>query len=156
LSGSVRSRSFISLRRKTENHKATMCQQRLGRRSWLIAFFLGVVFVCGPFAADEPASTFRLIIDYGDGSQKAFTSLACKKKMTVFDALQAAEKQPHGIKVAHTGSGATTFITAIDDLTNEGAAGRNWRYTVNDQPARIGAGAMELKAGDVVVWRFGK
>jgi len=133
-----------------------MCQQRLRRRDGLVAFFLGVAFVCSALAADEPASAVRLMIDYGDGSQKAFTSLAWKEKMTVFDALKAAEKHPHGIKVTHTGSGAGVFITAIDDLTNEGAAGRNWRYTVNDQPAGVGAGAMELKAGDAIVWRFGK
>ena len=75
--------------------------------------------------------------------------------MTVFDALQAAEKHPRGIKLTFTGRGETIFITAIDDAANEGASGRNWRYTVNDQPARYSAGVMELKSGDAVVWRFG-
>jgi hypothetical protein len=139
-----------------------MCQQRLRRRNWLVACILGVAFVCCSLAGDEPASTVppestvRLMIDYGDGSQKTFTSLAWKEKMTVFDALKAAEKHPRGIKVTHTGSGAGVFITAIDDLKNEGADGRNWRYTVNDQPAGVGAGGMELKAGDAIVWRFEK
>ncbi len=133
-----------------------MRQQRFRRRNCFVAFFFGFAFVCGSLLADEPASAVRLTIDYGDGVQKTFTSLAWKEKMTVFDALQAAEHHPRGIKVAHIGSGAGVFITAIDDLSNEGAGGRNWRYTVNDTPAGVGAGAMELKRGDAVVWRFGK
>jgi hypothetical protein len=46
------------------------------------------------------------------------------------------------------------FITAIDDAANEGDGGRNWRYTVNDQPARTSAGVAEVKAGDTILWRF--
>jgi len=139
----------------TENRKPTMCQPRLKCRHWFIAFFLGFVFVCCNLVADD-ANVVRLTIDYGDGVQKTFTSLPWKEKMIVFDALQAAENHPRGIKVAHTGRGETIFISAIDDLANEGAAGRNWRYTVNEKPALVGAGAMKLKAGDEIVWRFEK
>jgi len=106
--------------------------------------------------AQETAAGVRLTIDYGDGVQKVFAALPWKATMTVFDALQAAEKHPRGIKLRFTGRGATIFIIAIDDAENEGANARNWRYTVNDQPARSSAGVMELKAGDEVVWRFGK
>lgn len=107
-------------------------------------------------AAQEPAASVRLSIDFGDGVQKTFSALVWQDKMTVFDALQAAEKHPRGIKVGHTGSGDTTFITSIDDTGNEGADGRNWRYSVNDQPARYSSAIAELKAGDAVVWRFEK
>ena len=106
-------------------------------------------------AAQEAAVSVRLTIDYGDGVHKTFPALPWKVNMTVFDALQAAEKHPRGIKVGFQGSGETTFITTIDDAENEGANGRNWRYTVNDQPARYSAGVMELKSGDAVVWCFG-
>jgi len=58
--------------------------------------------------------------------------------------------------LAFNGRGETTFITTIDDAMNEGANGRNWRYTVNNQPAQQSAGVMELKAGDAVIWRFEK
>jgi hypothetical protein len=133
-----------------------MCQQQFGRRNCLLGFILAAAFVCGSLLGDEPASVVRLTIDYGDGVQKTFTSLKWKEKMTVFDALKAAKNHPRGIKVSHIGSGAGVFITAIDGVTNEGAGGRNWRYTVNDTPAQVGAGGMELKAGDVIVWRFGK
>jgi hypothetical protein len=106
--------------------------------------------------AQDAAASVRLTVDYGDGAQKTFNALPWKEKMTVFDALQAVEKHPRGVKVASIGRGETVFITAIDNVANEGANGRNWRYTVNDQPAQSSAGVMELKAGDAVVWRFAK
>ncbi len=106
--------------------------------------------------AQEPATSVRLTIDYGDGVQKSYSSLPWKEKMTVFDALQAAEKHPRGIQLDYSGSGETIFIKAIDDARNEGAGGSNWRYQVNDQPARYSAGVAELKVGDTVAWRFAK
>src|SRR4051812_27613233 len=112
------------------------------RRDWLAAFVLAAACLCSQSVADEPSRTAGLTIDYGDGVQKTFTSLPWKEKMTVFDLLKAAEKSPRGIKVAHTGSGETFFITAIDDLSNEGAGGNNWRYTVNGNPALSSAGVM--------------
>jgi hypothetical protein len=115
----------------------------------LVLSLAGVVF-------GQEASSVRLTIDYGDGVQKTFAMLTWKDKMTVFDALKAAEQHSRGIRVSHTGIGETVFITAIDDRENEGAGERNWRYTVNDQPARYSAGVAELKAGDTVVWRFMK
>lgn len=127
-------------------------------------FFFAAIFVTSCFlpnfghqaVAEDAAASVRLTIDYGDGVQKTYTALPWKPKMTVFDALQAAEKHDRGIKVTFTGKGETVFITAIDDLANEGADAPNWRYTVNDQPARYSAGVMDLKAGDAVLWRFAK
>jgi len=114
-----------------------------------------IVFAASGFAAaqDTPPSV-RLTIDYGDGVQKTFSALEWKDKMTVFDALEAAEKHVRGIKVKHTGAGETVFITAIDDAVNEGRGGRNWRYTVNDERASTSAGVAEVKAGDTILWRF--
>jgi hypothetical protein len=100
--------------------------------------------------------TVRLTIDYGDGVQKTFVALPWRNQMTVFDALKEAEQHERGIRVQHTGSGVTIFITSIDGLDNEGARGRNWRYTVNDQPAGSSAGVMQLSQGDMVLWRFRK
>jgi hypothetical protein len=119
-----------------------------------IGHCLGVV--PSSLCAENAIATIRLTIDYGDGVQKTFAALPWKEKMTVFESLQAAEKHSRGIKLAFLGRAETIFITAIDDAVNEGANGRNWRYTVNDQPAQYSAGVMELKAGDIVMWRFGK
>jgi hypothetical protein len=139
---------------KSNNHR------RKRRRALSLAALalIGVAIAANarPAQTQDKAATIRLTIDYGDGVQKLFTALPWKEKTTVFDALQAAEKHSRGIKVAFTGRGEFVFITAIDDAANEGASGPNWRYTVNDQPARYSAGVMELKAGDAVVWRFAK
>ena len=106
--------------------------------------------------ADEPAAplkTVRLTIDYGDGVQKVFSGLPWKEEATVFAALEAAAKHPRGIKFEHRGRGATTLITSIDDLKNEGR-GRNWLYEVNDKLGETSCAIAELKPGDAVLWRF--
>jgi hypothetical protein len=127
---------------------------RLSGRSLTWLLFSTVLAFATVAGAQDASRTIRLTIDYGDGVEKSFTRLEWKDKMTVFDALQAAEKHERGIKLKHTGGGETVFIVAIDDLENEGQGGKNWRYNVNDQGARVSAGVAELKAGDAVVWRF--
>lgn len=109
----------------------------------------------GTIAAEPEAAakTVRLTVDYGDGVQKHFTGLAWKEGVTVFDSLQTAAKHPRGIKMTHQGSGATTLITAIDDLKNEGR-GRNWIFEVNGKLGEKSCALVELKPGDAVLWRF--
>ena len=109
---------------------------------------------CRRLQAAEPAKTVKLTIDYGDGVQKVFSELAWKEGLTVFAALGQAAEHPRGIKLTHQGQGATTLVTAIDDLKNEGR-GRNWVYDVNGKLADRGCGVWELQAGDAVLWRFG-
>ena len=106
-------------------------------------------------AEEGEKRTVQLTVDYGDGVQKTFSSLAWKEKQTVFDALQQAARHPRGIKLAHQGSGERLFVTAIDDVKNEGV-GRNWTYLVNGKLADRSAGVFELQAGDAVLWRFAK
>lgn len=104
----------------------------------------------GPAMAEK---TVRLTVDYGDGAQKALTELPWKEGTTVFDALQSAAKHPRGIKFEHRGSGATTLITSIDGLKNEGR-GRNWLYEVNGKLGETSCAVAELASGDAVLWRF--
>src|SRR5262245_50003549 len=123
---------------------------------WLLLTALTLTAPAGAAAAEEPAAADKavsLTIDYGDGVQKRFTNLAWQEEATVFDVLQAAMKHTRGIKVAHQGSGATTLITAIDDLKNEGR-GRNWLFEVNGKLGEKSCALVELKAGDAVLWRF--
>jgi hypothetical protein len=99
--------------------------------------------------------SIRLIVDYGDGVQKHFTALPWKKDMTVFDAMSAAKESTHGITFQHTGSGATAFLTKIDDMQNEGGAGkRNWIFWVNTSLGDKSFGVYKLDPSDVVSWRF--
>ncbi len=124
-------------------------------RRTLVTLFLSLAAALA--AAAEPAKekSIKLTIDYGDGVQKVFVALPWTEKLTVLSALQAAEKHPRGIKIAHQGSGERVLVTAIDDLKNEGR-GNNWLYEVNGKLADKSAGVYELSAGDAVLWRFGK
>lgn len=106
--------------------------------------------------ANEPAlETVKVVVDFGDGSQKQFGAVPWKQEMTVFAALEAAAKHPRGFKFAHQGKGETVLVTAIDDLKNEGR-GRNWLYEVNGKLGDRSCAVMPLKAGDSILWRFGK
>lgn len=104
---------------------------------------------------EPPQKSVKLVVDYADGTKKEFSALEWKTGMTVFAALEAAAKHPRGIKLEYQGKGETILITAIDELKNEGK-GRNWLYEVNGKLADRSSGIMELKAGDSVLWRFGK
>jgi hypothetical protein len=105
---------------------------------------------------DAPAQAVRLVIDYGDGSQKVFTRVPWREHMTVLDAMNHAKKHPRGVTFEHRGRGETAFLTQIDELRNEGggAGNRNWQFWVNGQRAQQGFGALELKQNDAVEWRF--
>lgn len=136
------------------------------RRHFVLASLLAVLAGSSAIgenrAAAEPQKeqegakeTVKLAIDYGDGVQKQFAELPWTKEMTVLAALEAAAKHPRGIKFVHQGKGETLLVTAIDDLKNEGR-GRNWLYEVNGKLADRSCAVMPLKAGDSVLWRFGK
>ena len=135
-------------------------------RALVYPFFLSLIAAgCSDPAASRPAGsgtgapsskTIQLIIDYGDGVQKRFTSIAWSDSMTVLDALQSADEHPRGIELEIRGSGEVALVTRIDDLEN----GRSeppayWTYEVNEKKADRSAGAYELQAGDVVKWRYG-
>ena len=104
-----------------------------------------------------PARTVQMVIDYGDGAQLRFTALPWKEKMTVLDALSAAGQHPHGVKAIVRGTGENAMIVQLGDLKNEGGGktSRNWLFSVNDVESEVGAGAAQLKAADVVLWRYG-
>jgi uncharacterized protein DUF4430 len=130
------------------------------RRHWFLAF-LAIIALATSAIAEPPKEpegakeTVKLVIDYGDGAQKVFTSVPWTKETTVFTVLEAAARHPRGIKFVHQGKGETVLVTAIDDLKNEGR-GRNWLYEVNGKLGDRSCAVMPLKAGDSVLWRFGK
>jgi hypothetical protein len=107
-------------------------------------------------AGDASPATVKLVIDFGDGAQKAYSGLPWTEGMTVLDALTAAQAAPHGIRFEYSGTGATAFVTRIDDMANQGggAGKKNWVYRVNGQYAKQSSGACKLRAGDKVVWFF--
>jgi hypothetical protein len=104
--------------------------------------------------AHAQSATVRLVVDYGDGVIKTITGLPWAKGSTVLDVMNAAKS--HGISFSYTGSGASAFLTRIDDVANEGGGGskKNWQLWVNTSYADKSFGVYEVQPLDVVFWRF--
>ncbi len=129
---------------------------RLTRRSMgiLLATMLLDIAAAGDQAQAQTA-TVRLVVDYGDGVIKTITGLPWTKGRTVLDVMNAAKDRPHGITFSYTGSGASAFLTRIDDVANEGGgAKKNWQLWVNTAYADRSFGVYEVQPLDVVFWRF--
>jgi Domain of unknown function (DUF4430) len=130
---------------------------RLTRRS--AAIVLGTMLLAVAAAGERARAqnaTVRLVVDYGDGVIKTITGLPWAKGSTVLDVMNAAKDRPHGITFSYTGSGASAFLTRIDDVANEGgaAAKKNWQLWVNTSYADRSVGVYEVQPLDVVFWRF--
>ena len=121
----------------------------------VLATMLLAVAAAGDRAHAQTA-TVRLVVDYGDGVIKTITGLPWAKGNTVVDVMNAAKDRPHGISFSYTGSGASAFLTRIDDVANEGGGGakKNWQLWINTSYADKGFGVYEVQASDVVSWRF--
>ena len=126
----------------------------------LLGLFLPIVYASissTPAGAEEkeaPVDHVKLIIDYGDGTERHFKRLDWREKMTVFDAMRQAAAHPRGISFKHQGQRDTLFVTQIDDLKNEGGSERNWIYRVNEELGDRSIGIQPLKAGDTILWSF--
>ena len=116
--------------------------------AWLI---VGMLICCQIASAAEQC---KVIIDYGDGSQKHFTELLWRDGLTVLEATKLAEKHPRGITTKSRSSGSTAFLTQIDDVSNEGGSGRNWVFRVNGKLGDRSCGVYKVEAGGTVLWRF--
>ncbi len=131
--------------------------RRISRRVALLAAALLVVaaaWATHPAAAGAD-DTIRLIVDYGDGASKTVANLHWAKGNTILDAMKAATTRPHGISFSCTGSGDSAVLTKIDDVQNEGGAGKkNWQYWVNGTYGDRSFAVFELQAQDTIVWRF--
>ena len=130
---------------------------RLTRRA--AAILLAAMLLAIPAASERAraqTATVRLVVDYGDGVIKTITGLPWAKGSTVLDVMNAAKDRPHGISFSYTGSGASAFLTRIDDVANEGsaAAKKNWQLWVNTSYADKSFGVYEVQPLDVVFWRF--
>ena len=103
--------------------------------------------------------TFKLVIDYGDGVEKHYPKLAWREGITVLDAMKGTSGHPRGVQFAtrNDANGQAAFIDQIDGVRNEGGGSdaKNWTIKINGQKSPVGAGVKELKANDVVVWKFG-
>ena len=128
---------------------------RLTRRSAAIVLATMLLAVAAAGERAHQTATVRLVVDYGDGVIKTITDLPWAKGSTVLDVMNAAKDRPHGITFSYTGSGASAFLTRIDDVANEGGGARkNWQLWVNTSYADKSFDVYELQPLDVVFWRF--
>lgn len=128
----------------------------LTRRAAAMLLAAAVLVAAAGDRAQAQSATVRLVIDYGDGASKTITGLPWAKGSTVLDVMNAAKDRPHGITFSYSGSGASAFLTRIDDVANEGgaAAKKNWQLWVNTSYADKSFGVYEVQPLDVVFWRF--
>jgi hypothetical protein len=131
----------------------------------LLAFVLAVILLSRFWPSQAPSNAgnateavedharehVSLSIDFGDGSTKDILDVAWSPGTTVADALS----QVPALNVEKKGSGPGTLLTSIDGVANQGADGKNWTFSVNDQLADRSFAVYELHAGDRVLWTFG-
>jgi hypothetical protein len=92
-----------------------------------------------------------LTINFGDGRPLQNEVANWHEQMTVADLLQ----QEPRVSLRTQGSGELLFLTDLNGVSNEGAGGRNWTYSVNGQPADRSLAVYELRPNDHVLWTFG-
>lgn len=132
------------------------CNRPTRRSMGILLATLLLAFAAAGDRAQAQSATVRMVVDYGDGVIKTITGLPWAKGSTVLDVMNAAKDRPHGITFSYTGSGASAFLTRIDDVANEGGGGarKNWQLWVNTSYADRSFGAYEVQPLDVVFWRF--
>jgi hypothetical protein len=126
---------------------AIVCSRVLGPREESSEKGVGA---SAPLRDGVPQKKVSLTVDFGDGRQRNFETIAWQSGMSVADAMKAAS----GVTVTKKGSGESAFVTGIDGVQNQGADGPNWTYSVNDKIADRSFAIYKLKPGDQVLWKF--
>lgn len=107
-----------------------------------------------PPGAVDSGKTVALEIDFGTGQKREFAAIPWFQGMTVDDLMTAASREKDSFQYFVQGDLAMTMLVKIDESLNEGAAGRNWTYTVNGKAADRSLAVYELQPGDRVLWTF--
>jgi hypothetical protein len=129
-----------------------------------------LIIGCGKPAQQDPpqakaaslaatGKTVKLVIDYGDGVEKHFPSLAWREGLTVLEAMRSTSENARGLhfNTWNNATGEAALVEQIDGVKNEGGAAeaKNWTFKINGKRGQVGAGVQALHDGDVVVWKFG-
>jgi hypothetical protein len=107
----------------------------------------------GAPSAESISQTVALSLDFGDGQERRYEPIAWREGMTVRDLTRETRRE--GLKLEVRGTGAAAFLESLDGVANEGAAGRNWTYSVNGKPGDRSFAIYEMQPGDHVLWKFG-
>lgn len=93
--------------------------------------------------------TIELVIDYGTGATKSFSSIPHHDDMTVEDAIRAAEDMAPGLRYAvdigfvnRAGLGVV-LVTEVDGIKAEN--GSAWKLSVNGEPTHWSKQVTNLK-----------
>jgi hypothetical protein len=70
------------------------------------------------------------------------------------EGLTVAEATTQAVATQWQGEGEMALLTSLEGRPNEGASGLNWQFEVNGEYATRGAGAVELRPGDSVLWKL--
>jgi Domain of unknown function (DUF4430) len=101
-------------------------------------------------AATTTAEKVQLTIDFGDLRPRQNAAVNWHEGMTVADLLR---REP-SLHFKSIGDGASTFLTELNGVENEGAGGGNWTYSVNGERADRSYAVYELHPNDRVLWTF--
>jgi hypothetical protein len=96
------------------------------------------------------APKVSLTIDFGDDRPLVNHEAHWSEGMTVADVLNSDST----LRPTSTGAGASAFLTSLNGVSNKGAGGRNWTYTVNGKHADRSFAVYELRPNDHVLWTF--
>jgi hypothetical protein len=105
-------------------------------------------------APQPQGETVSLAIDFGNGARREFAALAYSDGMTVGDLMRQARDFRPAIRFDQKGAGKMSFLTSLENVANEGAAGRNWLYSVDGQTGSVSFEVQPLQAGAAVLWEF--
>ena len=106
-------------------------------------------------AVSNGAGVIQLEIDFVGRKENLRIDVPCQPPLSVFQVLESAQEQGN-LTFESTGRGETAFISAIGGVKNEGAAGDNWVFRVNQQLGDRGSGVFQVNSGDQLLWTFGK
>ena len=104
-------------------------------------------------SAERAKIAVRFEFDFGENETTVIELDDLPASSTVADGMRRIQQIPDQVTIEMQGSGAMTFVSAINELKT--AAGEGWSYRVNNQWAEAGVGATGLHDGDVVRWSHG-
>ena len=100
--------------------------------------------------------TKSLAIDFGNGARREFAALPWSDGLTLGKLMREARDFRPGIRYTQRGEGDMAFLTALEGVANDKAAGRYWFYEVDGQRGEVSFEVQPLEAGAKVLWVFKK
>ena len=138
-------------------------------KKWLLLLSASFILTaCGEQTVQEPvdssAETSTSIIESDASSETASSETAssatdAEDGELIKDGEQVVEV-PEGallldvMKDYYTIEESETFISAINGVEQDGAAGKWWVFDLNGEMALTGAAETELQAGDLIEWKL--